>query len=168
VDKTAQVTDLGPVRLERRDGFITLTPAFRHHWERGFSLLIKEPGFYTLKGKIHICVKDRSPSGSPEELPSGKTGLHAVFYAQLPLVFRNHQEGDCIYRGGRKRRFSDILDNGDRSKYTGVITACGAEGPAAFIAIGIAAGNDGGRDLLVLSGDVGSANTGGLLFEISL
>ena len=135
--------DLGPVRLERKDGFVVLKPAVSARMETGFSLLIKEPGSYTLKGKVSglgedLCISagiSPAPSaGGPitRERPDEAAGFTAVF----PVVFRNHRKGDSVFRGGRKRGFRDILDRFPCSVYTGVITAIDKEGPAAFIAIG--------------------------------
>jgi tRNA(Ile)-lysidine synthase len=119
--------DLGPVRLDRRDGFITLSLAQPRDQTggkcNGFSLLIKEAGFYTLKGDVFGAGKNLS------------LYIKAGCSQALPIVFRNHKAGDFIYKGGRKRRFSDILNSRERSGYAAVITACNAQGPAAFIAI---------------------------------
>ena len=127
--------DLGPVRLEKRGCHIYLAKKEWRAGERGFSLLIKEAGLYTLKagvlysGSPPLSVRVSS-AGDTEVVPS------TVFSATLPLVFRNHTEGDLILKGGRKRRFSDILDRDVYSGYTGVITACDSGGTAAFIGVG--------------------------------
>jgi len=151
--KPASSQDLGPVRLERRDGLISLKNSGSLRFERGFSLLIKEAGLYTLKGKILGIEKDlyfnaetasASPSGksSPSDkgAPSGTDGTvlsdsSVGFYAGLPLVIRNHREGDRIYRGGHKRRFRDILGKDARPDSDVIISVCDAEGIAAFINI---------------------------------
>jgi tRNA(Ile)-lysidine synthase len=137
--------DLGPVRLERQSGFLTLSPCRRSQGERGFSLLINEPGFYTLKGrgkKEKLCVRAGEKSASGNAGPSiplavaPHAAFHAAFHAQFPLVLKNHQDGDLIQRGGHKRRFSDIINTSARSRYSEIITACDAGGTAAFIAVG--------------------------------
>jgi tRNA(Ile)-lysidine synthase len=150
--------DLGPVRLERKDGFVVLKPAAKGRMERGFSLLIKEAGLYTLKGKVSGLGKDLHISvGTTPEPPAEdpttrewsdfSAGKTTGFPALSPVVFRNHRKGDSIFRGGRKRNFCDILesyvDNLPHSVYTGVITASDKKGTAAFIAIG--------EDLTVIS-----------------
>jgi len=141
--------DLGPVRFERKDGFVILKPAAKGRTERGFSLLIKEAGLYTLKGKVSGLGKDLhiSVGVTPEQIAGFNTGKTTGFPALFPVVFRNHRKGDSIFRGGRKRSFCDILDsyvdNLPHSVYTGVITASDKKGPAAFIAIG--------EDLTVIS-----------------
>jgi tRNA(Ile)-lysidine synthase len=155
------IEDLGPVRLEKKEGFILLKSAghsARYRGKKGFSLLIKEAGIYTLKGKVL--------NGGKSKLiirPGTYSEKSYCFSAVFPLVFRNHRESDCIYRGGRKRRLSDILDSKERSRYTNIITACDAEGPAAFVAIG--------KKLLVLSRDKGAhaSNAGeSCCFEVSV
>jgi len=133
--KQGKAADLGPMRLDRRNGFITLAPSSPRNLagekRRGFSLLIKEAGFYTLNGEalgagknLSFCIK----AGCPQATPC--TG----FSAQLPLVFRNHKAGDFIYKGRRKRYFTDIISSSERSKFAGIITACDTHGLAAFIA----------------------------------
>ena len=147
--KQSQAADLGPVRLGKRNGFIILEPSLPRNQAgekfHGFSLLIKEAGFYTLNGEVleaeknlSLCIKAGSPLATPN------TG----FSAQLPLVFRNHKAGDFIYKGGRKRHFTDIFNSSERSKYAGIITACDAQGPAAFIAYDAT-----GNDITVISRD---------------
>ena len=130
VKQTAQ--DLGPVRFERKNAFITVSKASCGLGKKGFSLLIKEPGLYTLKGKVLGLSKNAELA----------IKVSAPLSAKFPVVLRNHQAGDRILRGGHKRRLSDILDPGIRSGRCGVITAIDAEGPLAFIAIGKKCGSD--------------------------
>jgi tRNA(Ile)-lysidine synthase len=118
--------DLGPVRLERQEGFITIRPVKKPRGERGFSLLIKEPGDYTLEGRTWGSGKARGKA----------LRIRVDTHAALPLLLRRHEKGDRLLKGGHKRRFSDILDSSVRSRYTDLITVCDAQGPAAFIAIG--------------------------------
>ena len=162
----AAAVDLGPVRFRRHNGFVELSSAINSPEERGFSLLIKEAGVYTLKGKLlgfnrksALCVhaglarKDEQQAGT---LPGMSNG---VFFAAFPLVLRNHHAGDRIYKGGHKRRFSDILDSNTRSGCTGIITAEDMEGTAAFICV------KGDRELLVISRE--AAHCGGFSpFEV--
>jgi len=160
--------DLGPARLERRNGFITLTPARRRDQtaekRHGFSLLIKEAGFYTLKGEVLGAGKNLSlgiRAGCPQKPPN--TG----FSANLPTVFRNHRAGDFIYKGGQKRRFSDIINSRERSRYTAIITAWDAQGPAAFIAVG-SRGTDGESFTVISRDDKQDGVSCHSSFEISL
>ena len=121
--------DLGPVRFDRQNGFITLKPVLKakasskYCNERGFSLLINEAGLYTLKGKVLGLGKNRDLS------------IRVDSSARFPMVFRNHMEGDRIIRGRHRRRFSDILGKAVHLVCVNVITACNADGPAAFIGI---------------------------------
>jgi len=147
--RQGEAADLGPVRLDRRNGFIILEPSLPRDQagekRRGFSLLIKKAGFYTLNGEVFGEIKNLSlciKAGCPQVAPN--TG----FCAQLPLVFRNHKAGDFIYKGGRKRHFTDIFNSSERLKYAGIITACDARGSAAFIAY-----NTTGNDITVISRD---------------
>ena len=154
--------DLGQARLDRRNGFITLTPEQPHDQtavkRRGFSLLIKEAGLYTLKGEVFGVGKNLSLG---IKAGCSKTPSNTGFCANLPVVFRNHRAGDFIYKGGRKRRFSDILNSRERSGYTAIVTACDAQGPAAFVAVG--------KDFTIINRD---DTQGGVFchsfFEISL
>jgi len=152
--KHGDAEDLGPVRLEKQDSFIYLTPKKQAPKERDFSLLIKEAGLYTLKGRVLGLRKpDLSIhvfSNGDEENVSPQAAFRAAFHALLPLVFRSHKMKDCILKGGRKRRLSDILDRDVYSGYTRFITVCDAEGPAVFIGLPVEARRPGG-DLLVIS-----------------
>jgi len=132
--------DIGPVRLERKNGFVVLKPAVKARWETGFSMLIKEAGSYTLKGKVSGLGADLLINAG---ITSGPPSVTAGFSALYPVVFRNHRKGDCIFRGGRKRDLFDILDRFPCSVYTGVITVSDKEGPVAFITAG--------EDLTVIS-----------------
>jgi len=158
--------DLGPVRLERKNGFVVLKPAAKARTERGFSLLIKEAGLYTLKGKASGLGKDLSiNAGSPAQPveAGGSIGGSASygadsFTALFPVVMRNHRKGDCIIKGGRKRRFCDV-DKFPCTVYTRVITVSDKGGPVAFIAAG--------EELTVISGDDRTGDSDRSFFGIS-
>ena len=153
--------DLGPVRLERKNGFIVLKSAVKARAERGFSLLIKEAGSYTLKGKVSGLGKDLRISVGISLAPLAETeGFPTGFAAIFPVVFRNHRKGDSVFMGGRERRFCDILDRFRRSVYTGVITASDKEGPVAFIAIG--------EELTVIHRELSTGTSDCPFFEVSL
>ena len=156
--------DLGPVRLEKQNGYIKLKPVRRFRGEKGFSLLIKETGLYTLKGKVR-----RAFNGADRDLTIHAGAVSPIenhdrnakfsfggFFAKFPLVFRNHEKGDCILKGGHNRRFSDIMDSNVHSRYSRIITVCDTEGTAAFIAVG--------PDLLVIGRDDIKAEAGGKYF----
>lgn len=154
-------SDLGPVRIEGKNGFVFLSKPLKSSSERGFSLLIKEPGLYTLKGKLlglkkSSCLTIKVWAGN-ECGAEGRFEENAVFSAKLPAVLRSHRPGDRIIRGGHKRRLSDILDASARSECKGIISVCDADGLSAFIAIG--------SGLTVLAGDKGDAIGIGCFFE---
>jgi tRNA(Ile)-lysidine synthase len=117
--------DLGFAILRRDAERVSLgLPQARDLWsqESGFSLLIKGPGVYKLKGLIIRVLPAETVH------PTDITG----FFAGLPLVLRRIYPEDCIFRGGRKRRGTE------RARETGcfassLITAEDAEGSAAFI-----------------------------------
>jgi len=146
--------DLGPVRLARKNGYIEMAPALKSRGEKGFSLLINGAGSYILKSRVpgigkKSCLLIKAGSFS-DGLPHGKQG----FSARLPLVLRNHSEGDYMYRGGHKRRFSAILDSSSRPEYAGILTAEDPLGVAAFIGIrGKSPGTGGDGNLLVINRD---------------
>jgi tRNA(Ile)-lysidine synthase len=162
--KQGTAADLGPARLDRQNGFITMTPAQPRGQSGGkrcgFPLLIKEAGLYTLKGDVlgvgknlSLCIRAGCPQEHPNATAQGATARSAAarsaeFCARLPVVFRNYKAGDFIYKGGHKRRFSDIINGRERSKYAAIIIACDAEGPSAFIGYDPA-----GADLTVISRD---------------
>ena len=137
--EAALANDLGPVRLRRQNDFIEMTPVRRPlgadgrgPGQRGFSLLIKEAGFYTLKGRVFGLGKPDLHVRAGVAEAENRSG---TFSAGFPLVLRNLRESDRIFKGGHWRRFSDILDTDLCSGYAGKITAEDAEGNAAFICI---------------------------------
>ena len=169
----AAAYDLGPLRLERRDGYVYLRPVRRgpgsagsagvyRSPERGFSLLIKKSGFYILKGSVWGAGrgKDLHIRAAPDG--EGKS----CFYARFPLVFRNIQEGDRIFRGGHRRRLSDILKGqpwGNAAVKSRVITVQDVMGPAALVFV------DRQGELRIIKRDrSGSGGEGGSFFELSL
>jgi tRNA(Ile)-lysidine synthase len=76
--------DLGQLRLENRDGKITLTASGKAVYEESFSVLIKRPGVYKLAS---------SKLFSPEkgELIVSLTGEGDSFFAGFPLVLRKEK-----------------------------------------------------------------------------
>ena len=150
----ASPEDLGPVKKQRRKGFVTLETALQPPGERGFSLLLREAGSYTLKGRL-ICQGNaglsprqdlfiRPGKDSGDTISIGQNG----FYALYPVVFRDHRSGDRISFDGRKRSLADILDRKAYSGYTGIVNVEDREGLAAIICTN----QDG--DLFAISRDV--------------
>jgi tRNA(Ile)-lysidine synthase len=109
--------DLGALRVEAAGDWVTAAPAPKDFSGEGFSLLIKEPGIYKLKGySLSLrCSPGREAAGA--------------FLAELPLVLRPSRSDDRI---GAIR----ALDRSRCSGYTGCITAEDPRGAAAFIGTG--------------------------------
>jgi tRNA(Ile)-lysidine synthase len=100
----------------------------------GFSLLIKEPGFYKLKG---LSIRVSGPSVCTEG--TAEQG----FFAEFPLVLRRNYADDYIERGKSKRRAGDLTPKnegaGYERRFNGAYTVISAEDPsgiAAFIGLG--------------------------------
>jgi tRNA(Ile)-lysidine synthase len=104
-------------RVRREGGFVVLSPDERIG-ERGFSLLIKEPGLYTLKGTL-FDLGDR-------ERPFPAGGGEGLFFTGLPVALRNAWPGDFP----PEKRCADARGKGP------VICAADAGGTAALIAGG--------------------------------
>ena len=122
--------DLGRLVLQSDARSVSLTLPRRG--ERGFALLIKEPGIYKLKWlRFRVFPGESS-------FPAQGRG----FFACPPVVLRRRYPGDCITRDGRKHRGEEIA--GD---VNGLVTVEAALGPLAFIA----AGQDG--SIVVLAGE---------------
>jgi tRNA(Ile)-lysidine synthase len=113
-DSTA--ADLGPVRAGRRGGKVSLSRPGKVFSERGFSLLIKEPGLYNLK-KTSIEVSPSAKSARPFNAGG--------FFAELPVVFRRSFKDDFLVCGGRKTARRNLDKN--------LICALDRLGCAAFI-----------------------------------
>jgi tRNA(Ile)-lysidine synthase len=131
-----KAADLGPVRLEMAADRIRVKPAGPGCFDRGFSLLIKAPGCYILKGGAFPCIPGGGLSFevSPPVSGAGGTSGGRGFFARFPLVLKAWRQGDFIFKAGQKRRLSDILKEKALPGYGGVITALDPEGCAAFIA----------------------------------
>jgi tRNA(Ile)-lysidine synthase len=145
-----KAADLGPVRLEREKDSLRVKPPGRECFDRGFSLLIKAPGSYRLKGGAF------PPQGGlvfevlrPEREYAGVLGKRG-FFARFPLVLRSCRDGDFIFKAGQKRRLSDILKGKDLPECG--VTAQDPEGCAAFIAL-----RGGGNVLLVCRDNIKGA-----------
>jgi tRNA(Ile)-lysidine synthase len=88
--------DLGKLRLSQNESLVVLAKRKKRGFEKGFSLLIKEPGFYKLNG---VCI---NVGAACVEAPKGASP--AGFYAFLPLLVRRTLKSDRIER--ESRRFS--------------------------------------------------------------
>jgi tRNA(Ile)-lysidine synthase len=115
--------DLGRVMLKNEAGRVALQAPRRG--ERGFSLLIKEPGIYKLK-RVRIRVFP-GETGGHGELPFSLQG--PGFFACPPVVLRRRCPGDFVLRDGRKRRGTEIAGG-----FGNLVTVEDILGPVAFIA----------------------------------
>jgi tRNA(Ile)-lysidine synthase len=122
--------DLGSCRIRRSPSRVILSGAAGKTHEAGFSLLIKAPGLYKLKGLTFELL--------PVFCPGGGEG----FFASLPLLVRRSMSGDRLVVRGRKFGPPD-LDAGDSA----ILCAADASGIAAFIGSG-----GGGAALLLARG----------------
>jgi tRNA(Ile)-lysidine synthase len=104
-----KAADLGKLSARCTDGRLILAKAKPRPSERGFALLIKEPGSYKLKG-VSLEVK-----------PDIREGEGDCFFTQLPIVFRPTYKGDFLVRDGKK------------IKAQGLVSAVSQQGIAAFI-----------------------------------
>jgi tRNA(Ile)-lysidine synthase len=131
---------LGRAMLKNEAGRVTLQAP--RSGERGFSLLIKEPGIYKLKW-LWVRVFSGETGKAAESSSSAKG---PGFFACPPVALRQHCPGDFVIRDGRKRRGAEIA-GGARE----LITVEDALGPAAFIAgardgsVAVLVGNDRNR-----------------------
>ena len=113
-----KAVDLGSLRVRLENEKITLNSACDNSGETGFSLLIKETGFYNLN-RIGIEVLPYST-----EREGAKQGF-AHFYACLPLVFRQSFNDDFLVSKGKKIVRGELGKN--------LISAVDILGTAAFI-----------------------------------
>jgi tRNA(Ile)-lysidine synthase len=115
--------DLGCCRVRRTSRQVILAAAVPGTQEAGFSLLIKAPGSYKLKG-VFFNVLPALSAGDGET--AGR-----VFYAALPLALRKISGGDILVQGGRK------MVPGDLKAPPGATVLCAADvlGTAAFIVV---------------------------------
>jgi tRNA(Ile)-lysidine synthase len=113
---SANVVDLGPLRVSKDEKRVTISASQKRLSESGFSLLIKEPGLYNL---INIGIEVR-PLSAPHERNGNK-----CFYAGLPLVFRRSCKDDFLVSRGRKIARRDLAK--------AIISAADRMGTAAFI-----------------------------------
>jgi tRNA(Ile)-lysidine synthase len=113
---TCPALDLGFCRLRKTPSRVFLVPQDTRDREAGFSLLIKAPGFYKLKGVTLELIPDFF---SDPEGPG--------FFVFLPMIVRRSFSGDRLVRGtgvsGRKPGDSPVF------------CAADASGVAAFIGV---------------------------------
>jgi tRNA(Ile)-lysidine synthase len=120
--------DLGGVEVLSEGSHVILVPRLVRGVEKGFSLLIKAPGFYTLEG-VSFELRQAGFTGNDH---GGENG----FFASLPLCIRPgfpedtlEGEDDSPEGSGRSGRVSP----GDFRGKGPVLTAADVEGAAAFL-----------------------------------
>jgi tRNA(Ile)-lysidine synthase len=133
--------DLGFCRIRKTPSRVILSPGGGGGGEAGFSLLIKAPGLYKLKGVTLELT--------PPPVPNAGT---AGFFVSLPMILRQAFRGDRLSRGGRKTGVSGLEAGG-----LPVFCAADAAGVAAFIG----AGPRGGTLLLGRPGEPEAEKRGG-------
>ena len=112
--------DMGPVRAFVDGGQVIVRKTRPRISERGFSLLIKEAGLYTLKG---VTIEAANGLDSGGETVSS-------FQARLPLVFRRALKSDCVAEDSGKIVKARAFSGGMRKR---LISAVSTQGIAAFI-----------------------------------
>jgi tRNA(Ile)-lysidine synthase len=115
--------DLGRCRVRRTHSRVILAVAEPGVRETGFSLLIKAPGSYNLRGAF-IEVLPGLGAGRQETADRG-------FYAALPLALRSSSGGDTLFRRGKKTGPGDLK----APPGAAVLCAVDAFGVAAFITL---------------------------------
>jgi tRNA(Ile)-lysidine synthase len=129
LEQGAAAGDLGPVRAENRGGRLAISAAGpRAVCRPGFSLLIKDPGIYTLKGRLTVTA------GSVPDTDA-VPGDGKSFRAGYPLVLKPCTGEGSILKAGHKKAFFDILKEASR-KSMELIAAVDQEGVAAVIGAG--------------------------------
>jgi tRNA(Ile)-lysidine synthase len=130
-----KAADLGPVRVRREAARVLVSTRQPPISERGFALLIKAPGLYTLKG-VRVRVRRCQEGTAGENAGDGS-------FALLPLVLRRSFKGDRISpAGGTMRNGSrcfSVLDQG------GVAALIGPDAVIRRRGIPAAAREDAGR-----------------------
>ena len=111
--------DLGFCRIRKTPSRVILSPGDNRTREAGFSLLIKAPGLYKLKG----VTLELSPEFHPERETAG-------FFVFLPMIVRRSFSSDRLVRETRKSGLSGLKPG----KST-VLCAVDASGIAAFISV---------------------------------
>jgi tRNA(Ile)-lysidine synthase len=112
----AKTVDLGALRITQKDGKIVISKEKNRYSEKGFSLLIKEPGLYNLNNISIEAAKDGQQSGEG-------------FFACLPLALRRSFKDDFLICRGRKVKKSAVQS-------VRIVSAVDVLGTAAFIGSG--------------------------------
>jgi tRNA(Ile)-lysidine synthase len=128
--------DLGGVEVLSEGSRVILVPGTVRDHEKGFSLLIKAPGFYTLEG---VSFELRRAGLAGDDSGGGN------FFASLPLCIRPAFPEDVL---GTAPEGSGRVSAGSFRGKGRVLTVADAEGAAAFLSFRKRAG--GGGEITVL------------------
>jgi tRNA(Ile)-lysidine synthase len=109
----AKAVDLGVLRITQKDGKIVISAPKNRYSEKGFSLLIKEPGLYNLSNIGIEVLKEGQQAGDG-------------FFACLPLALRRSFKDDFLVCKGRKVKKSAV-------QAARLVSAVDALGTAAFL-----------------------------------
>jgi tRNA(Ile)-lysidine synthase len=115
-----KAADLGAARAVCGNGRIQLKKTGARAFEEGFSLLIKEPGLYTLKG-VTVEVTPGFNSNDAGE---------AAFPVLLPLVLRRTLKDDWIIGNGKKIAAAKAFNARQRKR---LLSAIDRRGTRAFL-----------------------------------
>ena len=115
--------DLGPMQVCKQGRKVVISALKNSLCESGFSLLIKEPGFYNLKS-IGIVVRPFNTQNAHQQCSADG------FYACLPLVFRQSFKDDFLVSKGHKIMRRNLVN---ASKTRSLICAADRMGSTAFI-----------------------------------
>jgi len=118
--------DLGPLLLRRQSGKVVLAVKKKEYYERGFSLLIKEPGLYNLKNISIEVQRSCKVQQSCTVSPFSARNEEGAFTAALPLVFRRSFKDDFFIANGKKTQ-------GFKNAACRQLSAVDVFGTAAFI-----------------------------------
>jgi tRNA(Ile)-lysidine synthase len=112
-----KIANFGHAVAARENGRIVVKHKKKECFERGFSLLIKKPGLYTLKGIVvrALAAKQLAEQQSADKQQSAceqpKPSQTRVFYASLPLLIRPRRREDTLVSGGRKIAHNDAKEH---------------------------------------------------------
>ena len=125
---SGETMDLGQVHFIADQSHVKIAKKEKPKRERAFTLLIKEQGFYTLKGTILGIEKDLSLN-----IETGIYSEEEYISSGLPLLLRSYANGDSILLRGHNRSFKETMESIALPKIMKPVCAQDQYGIAAFI-----------------------------------